>query len=65
MNAVNQDGENELRIFRCQECHRLYFGQSTQSVLVTVEDKTGLGSGEFKQLLSEASLAEFQASIPE
>jgi len=46
-----------------------------RSVLVIVEGKTrqdkarqgktGLGSGEFKQLLSEASLAEFQASIPE
>ena len=44
MDTVNQDGENELRIDRCQECHGLYFDQLTQSDLVLVEGKTALDS---------------------
>lgn len=46
MDTVNQDGEDELRIDRCQNCHGLYFDQLTQSDLALIEGKVNLDSGD-------------------
>ena len=46
METVNSDGENQLRIDRCSECHGLYFDQLTRSDLALVADKTDLDTGD-------------------